>query len=126
MTKFHFLTITIIAGASNLSMYHDPSTDLLDDHDYERTCIDASQGPALSSPLDGSPHWASYNQRLCFPNENVDIECMEAEYGEIRRVPALHVTSSSHYYEFSMDPEPAPDCDAIIAHWKALLADEQS
>ena len=116
----------MVAGLSSLSMYHNPSTDLLDEPDYERMRTDASQGPALSGPLiNGAVSWASYNQWLCFPAQNIDITCMEDEYGGgVRKVPALHVSEGSHYFEFSMDPEPTPDCDKITKRWKALLEDE--
>ena len=126
MRKGLITIIAIAAGVSSLSMYRNPATDLLDEHDYERMRIDVSQGPALSGPLiSGSVSWASYNQWLCFPAQNIDVACAEDEYDEeTRKVPVLHVMENSHYFELSMDAEPAPDCDKVTERWKALLQDE--
>jgi len=98
--------------------------DLLDEHDYAQMENDFAHAPAMSAPLDGSPYWAAYNQWLCFPTQNIEISYVEAEYGEMRKLPTLHVTQDSHFFEFSMDPEPAPNFDNIAAKWKALLKDE--
>jgi hypothetical protein len=124
MTRVRIFVIALIAATSSLSMYHDPAYDLLDDSDYARMRSDSTQGPALSAPLDGSPYWESYNQWLCFPTQKIEIDCLEAEYGEVRKLPVLHVTENSHYFEFSMDPEPAPDCDQVTGRWKILLKNE--
>ena len=42
----------------------------------------------------------------------------------MKKVPALQVVYGSHFYEFSMDPEPRLDCEKIIDRWKNLLAGE--
>lgn len=126
MRKSLITLAAIATGLSSLSMYRNLATDLLDGHDYEQMRVDVSRGSALSGPLvNGSPTWASYNQWLCFPARDVEIACAEDEYDrEIRKVPVLHTTEGSHYFEFSMDAEPAPDCDKITERWKALLQDE--
>ena len=118
------LVIAVAAGLSSLSMYRNPATALLNEYDYARMENDFTHGPALSAPLNGSPYWATYNQWLCFSTQNIEISYVEAEYGEIRKLPTLHVTEGSHFFEFSMDPEPAPDFDNITEKWKALLKDE--
>jgi hypothetical protein len=124
MRKSLISAIALVAGLSSLSMYRNPALDLLDERDYEQMRNDIAHGPALSAPLDRSPYWASYDQWHCFPTESIEISYVEAEYGEMRKLPTLHVTEGSHLYEFSMDPEPAPNFDNITNKWKALLQDE--
>jgi hypothetical protein len=124
MQKGLISVIVVAASLSSLSMYHNPAMALLNEHDYARVENNLTHGPALSAPTDGSPYWAAYNRWLCFPAENIEISYVEAEYGEIRKVPTLHVTEGSNFFEFSVDPEPAPHFDNITENWKALLKDE--
>lgn len=124
MTKFRVLLVAVITATFSLSMVHDPTYNLLNDIDYAKARSDAAQGPALTAPLDGSPYWSSYNQWLCFSSQNIEMSCLEAEYNGIKKVPVLHLTEGTHYFEFSMDPEPALDCNKVIDRWNALLKNE--
>ena len=117
----------LLLGILNLSMYYDPNSELLSTADYEQIKLDSTRGPALSSYLDGkSLYWESYNTWQCFPTRDLEIDCMEAEYNGIKRVPTIHIIYNLHRFEFSMDPEPEPNCDIIIDRWKNLLLDENT
>ena len=124
MRKSLISLVAFASGISNLSMYSNPATHLLERHDYDRMQRELSSGPALSGPLDGSPYWSSYNQWLCFPTTNLDTECLETEFEDRRKIPALHITEGAHFFEFSLDPNPAPNCEKITKRWRALLRNE--
>ena len=127
MKRSALLAITVLAGASSLSMSYNPSFNLLTSEDYHLMESDSARGPALSAILDGkTPYWESYNEWQCFPAKSVEIECVEAGDGDSTKIPILHVIYGAHYYEFSLDSEPEPDCGKITARWRDLLAGEDA
>jgi hypothetical protein len=62
----------------------------------------------------------------CFPTSGVEFQCAEAQYEGLRRVPLFHVEYASHLYEFSMETDPAPDCDKVLNDWKKLFKGEDA
>ncbi len=127
MRKNVISIIAAVAALSSLSMYRNPVMDLLDEHDYEQMKSDFDRGPALSAPINGSPYWASYNQWLCFPTQDLEISYVEVESsGGTKKLPTLHVTEGSHFFEFSMESDLTPDYDKVTNHWKSLLQDEEA
>jgi hypothetical protein len=121
------LSFAFLLACTTISMTDGFYSALLTEDDYKAQQQEATaRGPALSAPLDGkTPYWESFNQWLCFPVEAVEITCLEAEYGRIVKVPALHIVYGAHYYEFSMDPDPEPDCEAVTRYWRTLLEGER-
>ena len=127
MKKISIFALVLLTSAASLSMLRIPFTDILNGDDYKAVEIDARRGSALSAPLDGkTPYWESFNRWQCFPADQIETMCLEADYGTVRKVPAIHVSYGSHLYEFSMDPEPEPDCEKILDRWKQLLAGEDA
>lgn len=126
MKKYLPLSIAFFLACTTISMTDGFYSTLLKEDDYKAQQQDASaRSPALSAPLDGrTPYWESFNQWLCFPAKAVEITCLEAEYGGIVKVPALHIVYDAHYYEISMDPDPKPDCEFVTRRWQELLEGE--
>jgi hypothetical protein len=125
MNKTLLSAVSFLA-CSMLSMVEAPHSELLNDEDYRlQSEAFAAHDSALSAPLDGkTPYWESYDQWLCFPADKVEVTCLEAEYGGIVPVPAIHVVQTGHYYEITMDPDPKPDCELVSRRWRELLDGE--
>lgn len=126
MNKILLILTVFMATVSSLSLHYDPYSTLLNDDDLQKEQLDSTD-PALSAVLDGKePYWESFNLWQCFPTDKIRIECQEAEYHGPKWTPSLYVMSESHRFEFSMDPDPEPDCERIVANWKSLLEDERA
>ena len=127
MKKIPLLFTALSAGISSLSMSYDYSSGILGEADTHFEEQERARGPALSAPSDDSgPYWESFNQWQCFPSENVEVSCAQAEYGQVVDVPILGLVYDSHYYEFSLDPDPKPDCRKVTEFWTKLLDGEDA
>lgn len=115
----------LLATALNLSMYHNPHSNLLNADDLELERVDREDGPELSAPLNANPRWESFNEWQCFSTQDVQLECTELDSPEMR-VPTIRVKSTMQFFDFSMDPEPDMDCEYVIEKWKMLLETEDS
>ncbi|MGZ3709705.1 MAG: hypothetical protein ACXWP5_11550 [Bdellovibrionota bacterium] len=125
MRRIH-IAAAFVAGLSCLSLFRGDPADLLSGEDYAQEESDRTDGHALSSALDDENPWESFNKWQCFPADSAEITCATAEYNGPKDVPILTVSYGTHHYEFSMDPEPEPDCAKVSAKWKNLLENQSS
>ena len=79
--------------------------------------------PALSSAIDSDFYWESFNEWQCFSTESIQFECTELDYGR-QYVPTIRISQNNELYDFSLDPEPALNCQKILTKWRSLLEKE--
>jgi len=124
MKKTVLIAIFFLFLGLRHSSSYDFSANILDGSDYLLEERDQMGPRALGSLLNDGISWESFNHWQCFPTQNIEIECAEADYGKIVKIPNLSVFAGSRRIDFSMDPEPAPDCEKIAKRWGDLLAGE--
>ncbi len=122
----HFKAALILASSILcLSMTTANHYDLLNDDDLEMQKAAQVGAPALSSAVNETPHWESFNAWQCFSTENIQPECSELDDGAIR-VPTLRIHEGTILYDFSLDPEPGLNCEQTLSKWVALLESQRS
>ena len=125
LKKYYRVSLIFAAGVACLSMSGVYFYDFLSFEDLEREHFDRKSTPALSSSLDESPYWESFNEWHCYSTKNIRFECTELDYG-LMHVPTIRIADSSDLYDYSMDPEPDLDCEEILGEWKNLMEGERS
>jgi hypothetical protein len=105
---------------SNINHY-----DLLNFEDQEMEAAAHGEIPALSSGLNVTNQWESFNTWLCFSTETVQPECSELDNGALH-VPTLRIRQGSTLYDFSLDPEPSLNCEQILEKWISLIQNQRS
>lgn len=94
---------------------------LLSEVDLDFQEIDINYGSALSSGLQSSSHWESYNQWQCFNLEMVKFDCVDYDHGTL--VPSIRVESEGEIFLFDAHVEDRLDCEQTLARWRDLAAD---
>ena len=94
---------------------------LLTSQDYELEIAERNSGqPALSSPVDEEP-WESFNQWLCFLNDEVEFHFAEEDYRGWKKIPTVVASSVGHRFEISLSPEVSRDHDQVMMEWVAFM-----
>lgn len=93
---------------------------LLSEDDLDFQEIDNNYGSALSSGLQSSNHWESYNQWQCFNLEMVKFDCVDYDNGTL--VPSIRVESQKEVILFDTHVEDRLDCEQTLSRWKNLAA----
>ena len=92
-----------------------------EDVSYEAT--DRENGPALSSSLDDSSSWASYNQWMCFDVSQIRIETSNVKFASgWKPWPQFSVETSGQRFVFSPETERELDASLISSSWKTLVS----
>lgn len=118
-------SVAVLLGLACLSMTAMNPFDLLSIDDQEKEVADHDGTPALSSPLNETPQWKSFNTWNCFETNNISLELTEIDEGSMK-VPTLLISSDRIQYEFSLDPEPDLDSERILRRWAELLDGQAS
>ncbi len=98
-----------------------PVSGLLTSNDYELEAVLKEQRPALSSATTDDEPWESHNEWRCFAARDIELTCVEIEYGEWRKSPVIIITSGEHRFEYDLDPTFHWNCDFTLDEWRQVI-----
>ncbi len=74
----------------------------------------------LGSAIEEVESWESFNQWLCFSNQQIEFLC--AVYDENTLVPSLFIENAYGIFLIDAHVEDRLDCQDTIEHWKELAS----
>jgi hypothetical protein len=125
MQKLRWLSVVgILCVVCSAIRGDSPISTLLSAEDYKLESTLQEEGrPALSSAITAKDQWESYDEWRCFPKGDVELMCVEIEYGGWRKSPLLIADGDDHRFEYDLDPTFKWDCEFTLNEWRRVIGD---